>query len=582
MAILGAGCAKSVEDQDVTAEPDVHGEDGVEGPDVPAEGDLKQEDLPSEGGVCTFHAECDDGVYCNGVEHCISGRCQAGDEILCSDGVECTTDSCDEATKSCRHAPEDAKCDDHLPCNGLERCTLDRGCVPGAGAVCNDDFECTRDSCDEGTGACTHEPDDSLCDDENFCNGPESCTARTGTDGCEGGTAPDCTEDDGIACTIEECSEEEGACVHRPDDSRCDNDVFCDGREVCDAATSGCRTLPVTCDDGNACTIDECDTEGDACVNMLIDGDGDGFPPASCGGPDCNDGEPAINPSAVEVCDDTVDNNCNGKVDVDDYGCCTGSNDACACPLDVSAGGTFTGETATAGADYDGGCGSSGGKDRTFYLHLRGDADVTLATEGSAFDTVLYVRSGTCADGAEVECDDDGGSGNDSLIERMLTAGDYFIIVDGFRSSASGDFTLTVTVDEITPATPVTGNDLCAGAVDVSAGGCFSGDTTSMRDDYQGAVCGSTGGKDVVFVLTLAATRTVHLDTNNSSGITDTLLYIREGSCMGTEVECDDDDGEGAWSLIERSLNAGTYYVFVDGYSSLREGAYRLCVELSP
>jgi len=55
------------------------------------------------------------------------------------------------------------------------------------------------------------------------------------------------------------------------------------------------------------------------------DGDGYGFPGnVLCpNGPeeDCNDVVPAINPGAVEVCDDLVDNDCNGLADDDDPAC---------------------------------------------------------------------------------------------------------------------------------------------------------------------------------------------------------------------------------------------------------------------
>ena len=59
------------------------------------------------------------------------------------------------------------------------------------------------------------------------------------------------------------------------------------------------------------------------------DGDGDGY--TTCDG-DCNDGDPAVNPGASEVCD-AVDNNCDGTVDEgsdldgDGYTTCAGDCD---------------------------------------------------------------------------------------------------------------------------------------------------------------------------------------------------------------------------------------------------------------
>lgn len=48
------------------------------------------------------------------------------------------------------------------------------------------------------------------------------------------------------------------------------------------------------------------------------DYDGDGFASLDSGGNDCNDSNSAINPSAAEICDGQIDNNCNGLSDDSD------------------------------------------------------------------------------------------------------------------------------------------------------------------------------------------------------------------------------------------------------------------------
>jgi hypothetical protein len=47
------------------------------------------------------------------------------------------------------------------------------------------------------------------------------------------------------------------------------------------------------------------------------DRDGDGYPEAF----DCNDDDASINPDALEVCDDEVDNDCDEQIDLDDPDC---------------------------------------------------------------------------------------------------------------------------------------------------------------------------------------------------------------------------------------------------------------------
>ena len=70
-----------------------------------------------------------------------------------------------------------------------------------------------------------------------------------------------------------------------------------------------------------------------------------------------------------------------------------------------------------------------------------------------------------------------------------------------------------------------------------------------------------------------------------TDGNFDTVMYLREAPCeTGTELECNDDKAyPNLGSLIEGDLPAGTYYVFVDGYSysTPRPGTTVMTVEFS-
>jgi hypothetical protein len=52
---------------------------------------------------------------------------------------------------------------------------------------------------------------------------------------------------------------------------------------------------------------------GGQCVADCPDADGDGFAGDGCGGTDCNDGDPAVNPDAEEICGDGIDQDCSGS-----------------------------------------------------------------------------------------------------------------------------------------------------------------------------------------------------------------------------------------------------------------------------
>jgi hypothetical protein len=136
----------------------------------------------------------------------------------------------------------------------------------------------------------------------------------------------------------------------------CGNDAV-DPGETCEVGDAGCNPAtcgPLTCgngvlevaqgeecDDGNLLPLDGCsptcqreeescsvlypaDEDGDGLANCadpscagtwcadMQDNDGDGFTEADG---DCDDTNPNIHPAAVEICNDGIDNNCNGLVD---------------------------------------------------------------------------------------------------------------------------------------------------------------------------------------------------------------------------------------------------------------------------
>jgi hypothetical protein len=107
--------------------------------------------------------------------------------------------------------------------------------------------ECTPSG---GDGPCALDAD---CDDGLFCNGAETCDAGF----CQAGTAPSC--DDGVGCTADTCNEGSDSCDSTASDALCDNGLFCDGAETCDAVAD---CLPGTAPD---CDGLGCNEAADAC-----------------------------------------------------------------------------------------------------------------------------------------------------------------------------------------------------------------------------------------------------------------------------------------------------------------------------
>jgi hypothetical protein len=249
---------------------------------------------------CLIAEHCDNGVACDGQETCVLGACRPGTPVACDDGFACTVDTCTEPDGICQFTPNHSFCDDDNVCNGEEMCIPEdidaapNGCVAGTPLDCSDSRPCTDDNCDP-TDGCSNPPNDANCtlpdfpycdpesgfcsqcltddhcNDGNACNGEETCTENV----CSGGVPIDC--DDGIDCTIDECIDPAGECSHTPDDAYCDDGDFCNGAELCNpdptvaGSFDGCAAgEPPDCNDFNDCTVDSCTNS--ACSNVLIDG----------------------------------------------------------------------------------------------------------------------------------------------------------------------------------------------------------------------------------------------------------------------------------------------------------------------
>jgi len=147
------------------------------------------------------------------------------------------------------------------PCNGQAPC--DDG-VDGSGVcLCDDGIACTSDSFDYSGGTCNFYPNDALCDADSYCNGAEICNPVVG---CQG-TPIVCDDDDGIACTVATCDELRDVCFQNPDDSLCDDGVYCNGLEYCDSDL-GCKLVIIPdCNDGIGCTVDICDEASRSCLH---------------------------------------------------------------------------------------------------------------------------------------------------------------------------------------------------------------------------------------------------------------------------------------------------------------------------
>ena len=233
--------------------------------------------------VCEF--ACVGGASCSGgFCVCGPGGCPGGNEgaacdeavqpVSCSPGLVCNEalDACTECTMNahCTTPPEtrcntgtgqcvqcltNSHCFDALYCNGEETCDTSSGtCLDGQDVSCP-----LGQFCSEGLDRCVECENDTQCDDGLYCNGPESCVG----DMCQSGEPVNCLAmdptklfcsesadqcvaclvdqhcDDGKMCTADRCAE--GECENMPAPGQfCDDGVFCNGSEQCNANNTGC------------------------------------------------------------------------------------------------------------------------------------------------------------------------------------------------------------------------------------------------------------------------------------------------------------------------------------------------------
>lgn len=123
---------------------------------------------------------------------------------------------------------------------------------------CDDRNECTVDVCQNYICVHNNKPSSTPCEaDGQFCS-VDHCD---GSGKCVFWKNYDCS--DSVGCTVDTCNEQIDQCVHTPDNSLCDDSLYCNGEETCDS-TEGClQGTPVDCSDYNLPGIDTCDNDPD-------------------------------------------------------------------------------------------------------------------------------------------------------------------------------------------------------------------------------------------------------------------------------------------------------------------------------
>jgi hypothetical protein len=383
----------------------------------------------------------------------------------------------------------------------------------------------------------------------------------SGNSGEWGGPCVDETScDDKVSCTTDSCDGELHLCHFVPDDAACDDGAYCNGAEACIPAV-GCRAAePVACSDGTPCTIDACDETTDQCTHTARDADADGDTDGNCpSGGDCNDSNPNISSLIQEVCDNGVDDNCDGKAD--ESTCLSPKYDTCLAPLDVDAPGSFLLTTAAAHLDYSASCVAAGSRTRDLAVAVHvpaGDpVDVDLVLNGALGTSVGIAAARTCGDASsEIRCGRGVVAPDNTPVARIrlrgLEPGVFPVYV---FADSTGEVTLSV---DFVAAVPEPANETCGTSVPIVPGTHVEAALVDAAVDLTTACGGPFGDLFYDFVLTEARDVRVFATSKDARGIP--ILSLRNSNCADQEILCHQDTND---LVFYRALPPGHYYVGV-------------------
>ncbi|HEX4336663.1 MAG TPA: putative metal-binding motif-containing protein [Polyangiaceae bacterium] len=471
------------------------------------------------------------------------------DDGQCSDGIDCTSDSCDPGRSRCHFAPVDATCDDGAYCNGVEQCAPGLGCRPGAPVACSDGTACTIDACDEGTHACTHTPRDAdgdgdpdgNCPGGHDCNDTDPAVSSTATEICGNGIDDDCDgQVDEAGCKspkYDTCAtalrvEASGTFMLSPDAASLDYSAGCvksNGRfrdlavnvvipkgspadldVVLGSAPGGASLgLSASTECGKAATEF-------ACAASVV---------ASSGTDVARLALHALPPGTYSL---LVFSDSTDPVTLSVEYLPAGSaptNETCGTAARLVEGEHVVAPLAGTKADLKTACaGAEGDLLYDFVLDAARDVHVHATASDDYGTPILSLRDDGCD---ELSCRE---GPNDDLFRRALPAGHYFVAV-----SATGPADLDVVLETSSPSTPPPG-ETCAGAPALVPGETVVVDLADHADDVSPGC--AVGYVDAVYGLSLASASDVLLVSSTSDPDQGAIALLTPVCTAATALAC--------------------------------------------
>ncbi len=259
------------------------------------------------------------------------------------------------------------------------------------------------------------------------------------------------------------------------------------------------------------------------------------------------------------------------------------AGDTCADAQALTSGQTVEGNTFLAHDDVTTPCGAAQeGYDAIYRLEVQARSRVRVYFEsndnrqGVIYLTRACGTSGATPANANIACRA-GAIGDDNAVDAVLDRGTYYVVVDSAQPRAFGRYRLTARVEDLAALDRV-----CRAAPALRTGQTVTG-TTAGDDRFQSSCAGGSHNPENLYRLALRRRSFVRLALTSTTPGYDPSIYVR-ATCAdpSTERACNDDvPGDTRHSLIEATLDAGNYTVFVDGFGSHNAGGYSLEVTIN-
>jgi hypothetical protein len=241
-----------------------------------------------------------------------------------------------------------------------------------------------------------------------------------------------------------------------------------------------------------------------------------------------------------------------------------------AVPLGATAAGSVVGDTFDARDDVAGSCGGSGSPDLIYRLDVPRRSHLVATLEDEEAPHIIAVSRRCGERSAEAACG--------RAIDTVLAPGSYFVAADGASPEAFGRFTLKWQLRDLTGQAAA-----CGAASTLTNGRTVSGTTIGAGDRFTPS-CASTdtgaSGPDRVFKFVLTAAAEVRLVVTAPSF--DAVVALRRACGEGSgspplpDLGCEAETDGSHRVVLERGLEAGTYWVVVDGRSAGDQGSFTI------